>query len=646
MSNRLQYETSPYLLQHAENPVDWYPWGEEAFEKAKSEDKPIFLSIGYSTCHWCHVMARESFENAEIADTLNRYFVSVKVDREERPDVDQVYMNVCQALTGSGGWPTSLFLTPQLKPFFAGTYFPPKGRGSFAGFYELICLIAKRWREDRKRLIESAENIVSQLKERKSRSSAEADGLVEKAIKQFSGAFDEKNGGFGCAPKFPTPHNLLFLLLYGYLKKDDSASLMASFTMTKMQRGGIYDQVGGGFCRYSTDEIFLVPHFEKMLYDNALLITAYSAGYALSENREFLATAERCADYVLKEMADKNGGFYSAQDADTEDGEGAFYLFGHDEILSVLGKEKGKAFNDCYGVTETGNFEGKNILNRLNGGFAEDFSDELSKLYSYRKQRMKLRLDDKILTVWNSLTIVAFNSLYRVTGKSEYLQTALSTARFIENELCEKDRLYVGIRQGKRFGKGFFDDYAFYCWALLSLYSVTGEDKYLERAKTLAVVTDELFSACDGGYVTNGKENEQLIISAKETYDGAMPSANSAFFYVLTRLNQLDVSGKWADLREKQKKFLSAESADLPFGHSMFTASLLVESYPPAKIVVVCKRDESISRIIPSLPFYADIKPMSDERREYKLLNGKTTYYVCKNNVCLPPSNDLKDLID
>lgn len=646
MSNRLQHETSPYLLQHAGNPVDWYPWGKEAFDKATREDKPIFLSIGYSTCHWCHVMAHESFENEQIADILNRYYVSIKVDREERPDVDQVYMTACQAMTGSGGWPTSLFLTPNRKPFFAGTYFPPESYGRMIGFNDLLLNIAEKWQTDRASLINSADKITSYLREPQKSKSAKNQALPQKAVSQFRQMYDAENGGFGSAPKFPTPHNLLFLMLYGKLKGDRDAADMALHTLTQMRKGGIYDHIGGGFSRYSTDSLFLVPHFEKMLYDNALLIIAYSAAYSVSGNDLFLHTAEECADYVLREMTDRDGGFYSAQDADSDGGEGMYYVFSFDEILSVLGEKKGKRFNEYFGITKNGNFEGKNIPNRLHGqAETEEFLEERQKLYKYRKERMKLHLDDKILTSWNSLMIAAMTYLFRVSGKSEYLNAARKAVEYIEANLCENDRLYVSTRNGNRSVKGFLDDYAFYCAALISLYSAIGEQAYLERAKTLSRITDELFGDSSGGYLMNVKENEELILSAKETYDGALPSGNSVFAYVLTKLSQLDSPGEWDELKQRQEEFLRRESAEYPAGHSVYMLSLLFSETPPPKIVAVCDKDSDGCSVIKNLPLYADVTLLSEETTEYKLLNGKTTYYICRDKTCLPPTNDVAGVL-
>ena len=643
MHNRLQYETSPYLLQHAENPVDWYPWGKEAFTKAEQEDKPIFLSIGYSTCHWCHVMAHESFEDAQIAEVLNRDFVCIKVDREERPDVDQVYMTACQAMTGSGGWPTSLFLTPDRKPFYAGTYFPPRGSRRRIGFYELLLYIAEQWHTDKKNLTRSADKILSFLQESPKAEPTSAEDLPQKAALQFAKMYDRQNGGFGSAPKFPTPHNLLFLLLYGKLNDDKNAADMALHTLTQMRKGGIYDHIGGGFARYSTDAMFLVPHFEKMLYDNALLMIAYAAAYSICGDELFLHTAEDCASYVLREITDREGGFYSAQDADSEGGEGMYYVFDYDEILSVLGEEAGARFNAYFGITKGGNFEGKSIPNRLHGEVEPDaFAAERKRLYAYRKERMRLHLDDKILTAWNALMIAAMTYVYRISGNAEYLNAARRAAAFIETHLCKNDQLYVSSRNGKRSEKGFLDDYAFYCAALLGLYSATGEATYLERAKTLCRAALKQFRDPAGGYTMNGKENETLILAAKETYDGALPSGNAVLLYVLTRLSQLDGASAWDEAKQAQEAFLHGEAAEYPAGHGMYLLALLVSENPPPKITVVCGEDEDAHAIVKQLPLYADLTVLPEETADYKRIGGKTTYYVCRNETCLPPTNAIK----
>ncbi len=424
MSNKLKNENSPYLLQHSENPVDWYPWNQEAFDKAREEDKPVFLSIGYSTCHWCHVMAHESFEDEETAQILNKYFVPVKVDREERPDIDSVYMSVCQAFTGNGGWPMSIFMTWDKKPFFAGTYFPPRGRYGMPGFTDLLITVKDKWTNSRPELLNSARQVISHLKNYKTANpDIENDNLEEMALSLFAGNFDKKYGGFGTAPKFPAAHNILFLLLYSWYYNNKNAQDMALKTLCNMRKGGIFDHIGYGFSRYSTDQYFLVPHFEKMLYDNALLVMAYSAAYCVSGDNLYLDTARKTAKYILREMVSEDGGFYSAQDADSEGMEGKFYTFTLDEIIKVLGKHKGILFAKTYNITANGNFEGVNIPNLLESGDIDsDFSEEIKTLYNYRKKRTKLHLDDKQLASWNSIMAAALSMLYRASHKNKYLE--------------------------------------------------------------------------------------------------------------------------------------------------------------------------------------------------------------------------------
>lgn len=584
MSNRLISEKSPYLLQHAENPVDWYPWCEEAFEKAEREDKPIFLSIGYSTCHWCHVMAHESFENEEIASILNKFFVSIKVDREERPDIDSVYMAACQAINGSGGWPMSVFMTPGQKPFYAGTYFPPRARGNMVGFRELLIAIADKWKRDKQVLLTSADRILAHLNMPESEAGEQLNiNLPKAAAEIFSGSYDSSYGGFGSAPKFPMPHNLIFLTLYAKIHGDDRASEQARTTLEKMRRGGIFDHIGYGFSRYSTDEYYLVPHFEKMLYDNALLIIAYAAAYKMSGGPDFLDTAEKTAEYILREMTAKNGAFYSAQDADSEGEEGRFYVWSYKEILEVLGKKKGRKYCEYFGITDQGNFEGKSIPNLLNGQkIADDFCEERQALYEYRKTRAKLHLDDKILTSWNSLMICAFSVLYRVTGKERYLQTAKDAQGFIEEKLTDGAVLYVSIRDGKRSGKGFLDEYAYYGAALISLYEASADPIYLIRARQTIEEGIRQFGDKElGGYYLYGTENDSLITKPKETYDGALPSGNSVMAYCLVRLSQITGEENYRKEAEKQLIYLSGEAEHYPAGYSMFLIALLLYMHPP-----------------------------------------------------------------
>lgn len=650
MSNRLKNQSSPYLLQHAENPVDWYPWGEEAFEKAKLENKPIFLSIGYSTCHWCHVMAHESFENKEIAKILNQYFISIKVDREERPDIDSVYMSVCQALTGSGGWPMSIFMTAQQKPFFAGTYYPPTSRAGMTGFRDLLLAIADKWKNHQPELSESANHILAHINTQSSESYENINSKLPKlAVEIFSRTFDEKYGGFGSAPKFPIPHNLIFLMLYSQINKDDNAFKQAEITLEQMRKGGIFDHIGYGFSRYSTDSYYLVPHFEKMLYDNALLIMAYSIAYKISGNKNFLDTAEKTADYIFREMTGSHGEFYSAQDADSEGEEGKYYIWDYKEICDILEKEtkeSGKSFCEHFGVTRQGNFEGKNILNLLNENStsknitSDHFDKERKILYRHRKKRATLHLDDKVLTSWNSLMISAMSLLYRVTGNRQYLSAAEQAYQFIEENLTEGNLLYVSYRDKVHSVKGFFDEYAYYTAALLFLYAATSHSAYLKRAEQICAEAQRQFVDKEhGGYFLYGTENSNLIAKPKETYDGALPSGNSVMAYCLVLLSHITDIKDYQYAAEKQLAFLSAEAEYYPAGYSVFLIALLLYLYPPQKITVVLAKEDCAEQIIPRLPLNANIKILEKPTDEYKLLNDKTTYYVCKNHTCFPPSN-------
>ena len=648
MYNRLKEQNSPYLLQHSENPIDWYPWCDEAFEKAAQEDKPIFLSIGYSTCHWCHVMAHESFENKEIADLLNQFFIAVKVDREERPDIDSVYMSVCQAFTGNGGWPMSIFMTPQQKPFFAGTYFPPSSQYGMIGFGQLLLTIADRWKNNRTALTESADNLLAALKQKSPLADSGIDSsLPEQAVELFQQSFDAENGGFGTAPKFPAAHNLIFLMLYAYLNQDNKIFPMVSRTLEQMRRGGIFDHIGYGFSRYSTDEYFLAPHFEKMLYDNALLMIAYSAAYKLSGNISFLDTARKTADYILREMTDESGGFYAAQDADSSGREGEYYIWTQEEIYKLLGDEKGRLFCQHFGITKDGNFEGKNIPNILNGNEINDaFEEEKKILYDYRKKRAELHLDDKIITSWNALMICALSILYRVTGERMYLDAARRAQEFIDKNLADKNILYVSCRKGKHSVNGFLDDYAYEMAALLCLYDMCGQPCDLERALELCKEAEEQFADDEGGYYLYGTKNSRLITRPKESYDGAMPSGNSVMAYCLVRLSQAVADDNLKAEAKKQLAYLSSQSAHYPAGFSMFLTVLLYDEYPPEKITVVLSEEDDERKIITKLPLYSQVTILQHETDKYKLLNNKTTYYICRDHACLPPTNKIVSQIN
>ena len=643
MSNHLKNATSPYLLQHAENPVDWYPWCKQAFEKAKSEDKPIFLSIGYSTCHWCHVMAHESFEDKKTAEILNQYFVSIKIDREERPDIDSVYMSVCQAFTGSGGWPMSIFMTWDKKPFFAGTYFPPKSHYGMPGFPDLLDVIVSQWNNNRRKLLQSVEQIITHLKSAESGDkNIDDEELIKRAMQIFSESFDEINGGFSSAPKFPTPHNLLFLMLYAKHKQDSDALKMAEKTLLQMRKGGIFDHIGYGFSRYSTDKYFLAPHFEKMLYDNALLIIAYSAAYYLTNNEIYLDTAEKTTEYILREMTSADGGFYSAQDADSEGVEGKYYTFTLDEIINVLGEEKGKRFAESFDITSNGNFEGVNILNLLKSNDLEsDFSEEIHNLYDYRKKRTNLHLDDKILLSWNSLMIAALSIFYRVSRNEKYLNAVVNAQKFIEENMCDGVQLFTSWRDGKHSEKSFLDDYAFYIASLIELYNSTLDKVYLEKAERFCDEAVRRFEDCqrDGFYLCEASYTE-IFMNPKETYDGAIPSGNSVMAYNFVRMFQLTENEKYRKLTEKQFEFLSVQAQDYPAGHSVFLLAKLLHENPPEHIVIAVKHKSDFQEIQKELPFLANVSVVLDSV-DYPLKNDKMTYYVCKNHTCSPPTNIL-----
>lgn len=643
MKNYLVNETSPYLLQHSENPVNWYPWCSEAFEKAKKEDKPIFLSIGYSTCHWCHVMAHESFEDEKTAHLLNQYFIAIKVDKEERPDIDSVYMSACQAFTGSGGWPTSIFMTPEQKPFFAGTYFPNASGRGIISFSELLLLINEKWRTDRSKLLASAREVIDALNQDTAAGREIDEKLPNLAVSQYKRSFDEEYGGFGNAPKFPAPHNLLFLMEYYEKHGDEKALEMAEFTLRQMYRGGLFDHIGYGFSRYSTDRYFLIPHFEKMLYDNALLITAYCRAYDITGNELYKNIAEKTAAYVLREMTSDEGGFYCAQDADSEGVEGKYYAFEPEEIRKVLGEKTGKAFNQLYDITDGGNFEGKSIPNLLKSSEWENtFAGGLQQLYEYRKGRHPLHLDDKILTSWNSMMIAALSQLYRISGDDRYLVTARKAQHFIERKLCEQETLFVSWRAGKRGGIGFLDDYAYYIYALISLYEADFDRQYLEKAEQFYRKSKETFyDDVNGGFYLYGRENEPLIVRPKETYDGAVPSGNSMMAYNIVKLYYLNQENEVWEAAEKQLAFLSEHAEHYPTGYSFFLTALSIFADPGEKITVVLKDKADLKELRGKISLSTLVIIKEQPTPEYRLLNDRTTFYVCRNHSCLPPVNQL-----
>ncbi len=646
-TNRLIHEKSPYLLQHAHNPVDWYPWGEEAFAKAKSEDKPIFLSIGYSTCHWCHVMAHESFEDDQVAEILNKSFISIKVDKEERPDIDSIYMSVCQAYTGSGGWPMSIFITPEQKPFFAGTYFPKRSSGRMLGLIELLTTVNEKWRNDRQTLLQHADEVITLISKTTAVTGKISSTLLEDGYALYAGSFDEEYGGFGNAPKFPTPHNLLFLMDYYQKHGEKKALTMAEKTLLQMYKGGIFDHIGFGFSRYSTDRYFLVPHFEKMLYDNALLVMAYAKAYELTGNELYKDIAHKTISYVFRELTDPEGGFYSAQDADSEGVEGKYYVFDYDEVLTQLGKEEGTRFNSYYDISPEGNFEGKSIPNLLfTSGVDNSLQQYLPKLYDYRKTRTTLHLDDKILTSWNALMIAALAMLYKSHPDEAYLQSAMKAVDFIEKTLSQNGSLYVSCRKGQPSQKGFLDDYAFYAFALLELYDVTLENRYLTLAQSYCdKAIADFFDEAHGGFYLYGKDNEQLIMKPKETYDGAIPSGNSVMAYNLVKLSALAQDQTYNDLAQKQLEFLAGHAKEYAAGHSFYLLAVSLYLHPPVKAVVVLTNPDERNKLKEHFKRDISLKILDQPTNDYPLINNQTTLYLCKEHSCLPPTNDLTEIL-
>jgi len=698
-TNRLIHEKSPYLLQHAHNPVDWYPWGREAFDKAKNENKPIFLSVGYSTCHWCHVMERESFENPEIAKLMNDNFVNIKVDREERPDIDQVYMTFVQATTGSGGWPMTVFLTPDLKPFFGGTYFPPEDKWGQPGLTRVLNKVAEAWKSDRERILASSDKIIDQLQSAIAISGGAkkvSDAVARKAYEQFASQFDAKFGGFGGAPKFPRPVTLNFLFdFYGSnpeSKEGKRALEMSIFTLRKMAEGGVHDHIGGGFHRYSTDKFWHVPHFEKMLYDQAQLAMAYLSAFQITRDPLFEKTARDILDYVQRDMTSKEGGFYSAEDADSllaqgksEHAEGAFYVWSKDNIDGVLGAERAKVFDYHYGVEQKGNapedpqreFKNKNILIQrhdvadtakkfgLTKEKAEQLLDESRKLlFDARVKRPRPARDDKIVTAWNGLMISAFARAYQVLDDPTYLEAANKAADFIQQKLhrADTDMLLRSYREGASEMNGFASDFAFLIQGLLDLYEVSFDVGRLEWAMKLQQREDDSFrDAKQGGYFSTRAADANVLLRMKEADDTAEPSANSVTALNLLRIGyMLDRD----DARQRAEETLKAVAKQLEAAPSSMPQMLVALSWSrskPKQVVVAGKADDAATQamlreahrhFIPhEVLILADGgagQQFFAERVEFMKsvgkIDNKPTAYVCVNFVCQLPTTDLKTL--
>ncbi len=676
--NKLITEKSPYLLQHAKNPVNWYPWGDEAFVKAKSEDKPIFLSIGYSTCHWCHVMAHESFEDPYVAKMLNETFISIKVDREERPDIDKIYMTVCQLMTGSGGWPLTIVMTPDKKPFFAGTYFPKESRFGRIGVIDLIKRIDRLWKNERKQLLDSSEKIIFALQDVNSESPGNSltKRVLNSTYSQFSARFDKKNGGFGTAPKFPTPHNLLFILRYWKRTGDGNALTMVEKTLKQMRMGGIYDHIGFGFHRYSTDSDWLVPHFEKMLYDQALLTLAYLETYQATSKKEYANTAEEIMMYVLRDMTSPEGAFYSAEDADSEGEEGKFYVWSKKEIEEILGADKAESFSKLYNVHVDGNFldeatkikTGKNILH-LQFGWTNtsnfDLESTRKQIFEVREKRIRPHKDDKVLTDWNGLMIAAFANAGYILNEPKYIQVAEKAVNFILNQMKNSDgRLLHRYREGGADILAFLDDYAFLIWGLINLYEATFDILYLKKAVELTEEQLELFwDNLIGAFFFTAEDAESLLTRQKETYDGAIPSGNSVAMLNLLRLAQLTGNDNYEKKADHLGRVFAESVRANPVAHSLMMVAVDYAVGPTYSLVIAGDegKDDTNSMLNevrkqflpnkslifrPTEKLNPEIDNLSNYIQFFDKYEGKATAYVCINKTCKAPTNDINKALE
>jgi hypothetical protein len=687
MPNRLINETSPYLLQHAYNPVDWYTWAPEAFEKAQQEDKPIFLSIGYSTCHWCHVMAHESFEHPEVARLMNEVFVSIKVDREERPDIDNIYMTVCQMMTGSGGWPLNIIMTPDKRPFFAATYIPREGRFGMIGMLELLPRIKEFWTTQRSEALSLSNRITTTLQ----RVSQDAPGeeldrpTLELAYEQLAKRFDERHAGFGGAPKFPTPHNLLFLLRYWKRSGNEKALEMVEKTLQAMRRGGIYDHLGFGFHRYSTDSQWLVPHFEKMLYDQAMLAMAYTEAYQATRKEDYGKTAREIFTYVLRDMTVPEGGFYSAEDADSEGEEGKFYLWTPEEIQRVLESEEVNLAAKVFNIEKDGNFgegaTGKrtsvNILHlrKSLGELASelnlsqrDLQKRLEairqKLFAYREKRVHPVKDDKILTDWNGLMIAAFAKGAQVFVEPRYAAAARRTADFILTDMRKPDgRLLHRYRDGQAGIAANLDDYAFLVWGLIELYEAIFDASYLEVALELNDGMLKHFWDDDvGGFYLTPDDGESLFVRKKEIYDGAIPSGNSVAMLNLLRLGRMTADFNLEEKAAKIGRAFSENVKQAPLAYSQLMVALDFGVGPSYEVVVAGDSQAAdtkamlkalmtqfapnkIALLRPSEQESPDIIRLAEFTRYQSSIEGKATAYVCFNHSCEFPTTDITKMM-
>ena len=681
--NHLKGEKSPYLIQHSQNPVDWYPWCEKAFDKAKKLDKPIFLSIGYSTCHWCHVMGHESFEDVGVAELLNRYFVSIKVDREERPDIDSVYMAACQIMTGTGGWPLTIIMTPDKKPFFAGTYFPKETSFGSIGLKDLLLNVKDIWKDERKDALDSGDQIFKALTEMSvNRTGKKLDNtLLEKTYDQLSKVFDAENGGFGDFQKFPTPHSLMFLLRYWKRTGNKHSLNMVLKTLDEMAMGGIYDHVGFGFHRYSVDKNWLVPHFEKMLYDQALIAMLYTEAFSATRKVEYKKIAQQIYEYVLRDMTDSEGGFYSAEDADSEGVEGKFYYWTYDELYSILDKDSADILVEVFNVKKNGNFNdgysndsNNNILHKklsykklsrhtnLNELELEKKVDNiLSKLFEVREKRVHPHKDDKILTDWNGLMIASFSKAFQVFGEEKYVHAAENSVKFIMDRMCNNNSLMHMFRDGEASVSGNLDDYSFMIWGLMEVYMATFNTDYLLRAQHLnQTVIEHFWDEENGGFYFTADDEEEVLIREKKTFDSAIPSGNSVEFLNLLKLGSFTDDQNQIKMAQKMEITFSETVKRSLTGHTQFVSGVDFALGPSYSVVIVgdkgSKDTEEMLSIrelfIPNITIVLkdsrlseSIDAISESIHKKDILNGKATAYVCSVGSCKLPTNEKSEIL-